>query len=165
MLRGGRGRRDDRKRGLVGRHELDGARQTGERYGALICAAEIPTDFAMPVSVLVDVSELEPGHYTPSQLLGFGSSVESASKARSRERMSQILRASILIGAGILPSATISSNLAAEIPMYIAASSRDRPRRGSGRISERARAMVRKSAYRSLLRARRAPTVPRRCLG
>jgi hypothetical protein len=64
--------------------------------------------------------------------------------------MSHTLRASILTGAGILPSATISSNLAAEIPMYIAASSRERPRRGTGRTSERARAMATtvKSTYR-----------------
>ena len=42
---------------------------------------------------------------------------------------------------GIRPSTTSWSNLAGEIPMYIAASSRDRPRRGTGRVSERARAM------------------------
>jgi hypothetical protein len=78
--------------------------------------------------------------HTPSQLLDEFSR-GSASKARSRERMSQILRPSTLTGAGILPSATISANFAAEMPMYIAASSRDKPRRGSGRISERARAI------------------------
>ena len=68
--------------------------------------------------------------------------------------MSHTLRASILTAAGILPSVTISSNLAAEIPMYIAASSRERPRRGTGRISERARAMITVgiAAYRRLER-------------
>src|SRR6516165_11698638 len=101
--------------------------------------------------------------HTPSQVFGVGFSLGRASNARSRERISQTLRASILTGVGILPSATISSNFAAETPMYIAASSRDRPRRGSGRISERARAMptTLNLAYRSLLRARRAPTVRR----
>ena len=36
------------------------------------------------------------------------------------------------------PPPTISSNLAVETPMYMAASSRDSPRRGTGRTSERA---------------------------
>src|SRR5262249_20463159 len=100
----------------------------------------------------------------PCQLCGVGFSLGSASKARSIERMSHTLRASILTGAGILPSATISSNFAAETPMYIAASSRDRPRRGSGRISERARAMATtvKSAYqRSVERVTRQATALR----
>ena len=61
---------------------------------------------------------------------------------------------------GIRPSATISSNSDGETPMYMADSLRERPRRGTGRVSERARAMIRKSAYRSLLPARGAPTVP-----
>src|ERR1700730_17421336 len=80
--------------------------------------------------------------HPPVQLLGVGFSLGRASKARSRERISQTLRASICTGPGILPSATISSNFAAEMPMYIAASSRDKPRRGSGRVSERARAIA-----------------------
>src|SRR5262249_46810296 len=119
MLGGGRGRRLRRKRGLVGGHELDRAGQAGEGNSTLTGATEIPTRLAVAVPVFVDIAELEPGHQTPSQLLGVGSSLESASKARSRERMSQILRASILIAAGILPSATISSNLPAETPIYI----------------------------------------------
>ena len=41
-------------------------------------------------------------------------------------------------GPGIRPSRTSSSNLLAEMPMYIAASSRERPRRGIGRTEERA---------------------------
>src|SRR5262249_53127012 len=139
MLRGGRGRRHDRERSLILCHELDRARQAGKWYGARTWTPKVPTNLAMPVSVLIDKSELKPRHYTPSQLFGVGFSLGSASKARSSERMSHILRASILTGAGILPSATISSNFAAEIPMYIAASSRDKPRRGSGRISERGR--------------------------
>src|SRR6516164_2579576 len=85
--------------------------------------------------------------HTPSQVFGVGFSLGRASNARSRDRISQTLRASIRTGPGILPSATISSNFAAETPMYIAASSRDRPRRGSGRTSESARVMAGKSAY------------------
>src|SRR5262245_32964188 len=55
-------------------------------------------------------------------------------------------------GPGIRPSATIWSNSDGETPMYMADSSRERPRRGIGRVSERARAMAsaRMSAYRSL---------------
>src|SRR5262245_50491341 len=139
MLGGGRGRCLDGNRCLVCRHELDRAGDSRKRYGALAGAAEVAANLTVPITVLVDVAELEPGHHTSSQELGAGLSCESASKARSRERMSHTLRASILIAAGILPSVTISSNLAAEIRTYIAASSRDRPRRGTGRISERAR--------------------------
>jgi hypothetical protein len=40
------------------------------------------------------------------------------------------------------PSATSSSNFVAETPIYIADSSRDRPRRGTGLISERARTVI-----------------------
>src|SRR5262249_54736201 len=68
-----------------------------------------------------------------------GFCVESVSNARSRERISHTLRVSIFTGAGIRPSMTIWSNFVALIPMYIAASSRERPRRGTGRASERAR--------------------------
>src|SRR5262249_33471879 len=89
---------------------------------------------------IVDIPELDLGHYTPSQLL-VGSSLGSTSNARSRERISQILRASTLTGAGILPSATIWSNLVAEIPMVTAAPAPERPRRGTGRTSEGGRAM------------------------
>src|SRR5262245_49369545 len=126
MLGGGRGRRHDGERNLIGRHELDRPRQARERYSTATGTAEVPANLAVPISVFIDVSELDPGHHTPSQLLGVESSLGSASKARSRERMSQILRASILTGGGILPSATNSSNFAAEMPMYIAASSRDK---------------------------------------
>ena len=42
--RGGRGRRDDRERRLIGSHELNGAGKTRQRYGALPWSAEIPTD-------------------------------------------------------------------------------------------------------------------------
>src|SRR5262245_35631039 len=45
-------------------------------------------------------------------------------------------------GPGIRPSSTIWSNSDGETPMYMADSSRERPRRGTGRISERARAMA-----------------------
>src|SRR5271169_2649784 len=40
-------------------------------------------------------------------------------------------------GPGIRPSRTSSSNLLADMPRYIAASSRDNPRRGIGRTAER----------------------------
>src|SRR5262245_35007155 len=85
----------------------------------------------MSVAVFVDVFQLEPRHrhapHTPSQLFGSAFSLGSASNAKSKERISQSLRPSILTGTGILPSATSSSNLPAETPMYIAASSRERP--------------------------------------
>src|SRR5215471_6550259 len=51
--------------------------------------------------------------------------------------MSQTFRPSIRFGEGIRPSATIRSNLVGEMPMYIAASSRESPRRGMGRTAER----------------------------
>jgi len=79
---------------------------------------------------------------TPSQLFGVESSRGSASNARSRSRISQSFRPSIFTGFGILPSATNSSNLLAEMPTYIAASVLDRPRRGTGRTSDRARAVI-----------------------
>jgi hypothetical protein len=69
-------------------------------------------------------------------------SLTSASKARSSARRSHTFRPSILTGAGMRPSATSSSNFVAETPIYIADSSRDRPRRGTGLISESARTVI-----------------------
>src|SRR5690242_15961451 len=68
----------------------------------------------------------------------------SASNATSKSRRSQIFRVSIRLGRGIRPSRTNSSNLLADMPRYIAASSRDNPRRGIGRTAESAveRAML-----------------------
>jgi hypothetical protein len=52
--------------------------------------------------------------------------------------MSQIFLAPIRLGPGILPAATNSVNLLALIPIYIAASKRLKPRRGIGRMANRA---------------------------
>src|SRR5260370_42305010 len=49
-------------------HELDRAGQAGERYGAPSLAPEISPDLAVTVAALVDVSEPDPRHHTPSQL-------------------------------------------------------------------------------------------------
>src|SRR5215472_3601425 len=56
MPGGGRGRRDDGERSLIGRHELDRARQAWKRYGALPLPPEIPTNLTVPILVLVDMS-------------------------------------------------------------------------------------------------------------
>src|SRR5262245_49587338 len=108
MLGGGRRRQRNGQRGLVCGHELDRAWQARKRDGSASGAAKVAPKPAVSVSVFVDVLEPNLGHHTPSQVLG-ESSRGSASNARSRELISEILRPSILTGAGILPSETRSS--------------------------------------------------------
>src|SRR5262249_17725640 len=97
----------------------------------------------MTVAILMDKEKPDPGHRSSHELpAGAPPSCGRSSKYKSSSRTSQTLRPSMRRGPGIRPYNTNWSNLAGEMPMYIAASSRDRPRRGTGRISERARAMV-----------------------
>src|SRR5262249_5588368 len=95
---------------------------------------------AVAVHEPIYIPKVEPGHGArkPSQVdsCETGFSLGSASNATSKSRTSHTLRASIRFGPGIRPSRTSSSNLVAEIPMYIAASSRERPRRGMGRTQD-----------------------------
>ena len=113
-----------------------------QRYGPTARSTEIATHSAVPIPVFVDVLKPDPRHHTPSQLFASALSLGSESKAMSMDRISQTLRPSILTGPGIRPSATSSSNFPAETPTYIAASSRESPRRGTGRTSERVRADI-----------------------
>jgi hypothetical protein len=60
------------------------------------------------------------------------------SNATSNARMSHTLRPSMRRGPGIRPSFTKRSNTVADTPQYIAASSRESPRRGIGLVCDSA---------------------------
>src|SRR5580698_1330106 len=98
----------------------------------------------MPIAIDLEIFEPEQCHecspspqasskvFFCSQQLSSGNKL----KARSRACTSHSFLRSMRLGPGIRPSLTSSSNLLADIPMYIAASSRERPRRAIGRTAE-----------------------------
>src|SRR5262245_58150313 len=109
--------------------------------------ADVDTDVAVPVDILDQPAEAHlhvlPSSHAAASSHGLRSSRSGRlSKARSRAHLSQLVRELTSLGPGIRRSATILSNSDGETPMYMADSSRERPRCGTGRVSERARAMA-----------------------
>src|SRR5262245_64939481 len=107
--------------------------------------ADVDTDVAVPVDILDQPAEAHLHVFPSGHAASHGlrpSRSGRVSKARSRAHLSQMVRELTSFGLGIRPSWTIWSNSDGETPMYMADSSRERPRRGTGRVSERARAMA-----------------------
>ena len=118
--------------------------------------AKIAPYMAMAVDVRLDVGNADHGHLDPRHQASShedrgASSCGSASNARSSSRTSHTFRPLIRRARGIRPSVTSRSNNVDETPQYMAASSRESPRRGTGLICARG-ALTCIRAYFSALR-------------
>src|ERR1035437_6325835 len=118
-------------------HKFRRTRKAGKCHSRDATPPDVTSKLAMTVSKLVNVGKLECCHMRPGGVVSSkldhdrsGGSGSKASKATSNLRTSHSFLPSRAIDLGILPSPTNSSNLVGEIPMYIAASIRERPRRG-----------------------------------